>query len=523
MALRDAARTMHVGEDIERYIVALVRATREHDDVRLGASPRSSVALYRAAQLGLLDGRAFVLPDDVRTIAHAVLDHRLLLDVDRELRGATVTGVVQAVLDQVPVPLAGDGRDLRRSPCSTGSPGRSGGGGRGGRCARPLHRGRRHGGVRLAHAPLVAVRHAAGRVHRALSVDRGGGRRRPDAGRLHLESQAAAAAWVSADDMVGEGLAIRERPQMDLDDAGSGRRGAAQRLGADVVRAGRPPLPPRRRAARDVRVRPSSGAGTRHPWPPCRRAACRSCPARWSWRRARCRCAATTGRPRPSASGVRPARCTRTRRCTGACAPSGGRLAAPRPLARHRPPRHAGQPPLRAGPRPEVVLAVDVQTLPGPHWQMTWDEPSFESLCIAAASLTRELLDGGASVGLAAASAGAAALRRLPPQASVSQLAAGRAAAGAHRAGLVRAAVRAAELVAASRHPGERDRAAHQPRPVEHLAALRRLARIGYRVELLAIGPRPTAREDRAPRRAAGLVRPVVPRWEDPNALAVAG
>jgi len=109
LALRDAARTVHVGDDVERYIVALVRATREHDDVRLGASPRSSVALYRAAQAwALLGGRAFVLPDDVRTIAHAVLDHRLLLDVDRELRGATVTGVVQAVLDHVPVPLAGE-------------------------------------------------------------------------------------------------------------------------------------------------------------------------------------------------------------------------------------------------------------------------------------------------------------------------------------------------------------------------------------------------------------------------------
>jgi len=109
LALRDATRTVHVGDDVERYIVALVRATREHDDVRLGASPRSSVALYRAAQAwALLDGRNFVLPDDVRTVAHAVLDHRLLLDVDRELRGATVAGVVQSGLDHVPVPLAGE-------------------------------------------------------------------------------------------------------------------------------------------------------------------------------------------------------------------------------------------------------------------------------------------------------------------------------------------------------------------------------------------------------------------------------
>ena len=109
LELRTASRTVHVSEDVERYGVALVRATREHADVRLGASPRASVALYRAAQSwALLGGRGFVLPDDMREIAHAVLDHRLLLEVDRELRGATVTGVVQEVLDTVPVPMAGD-------------------------------------------------------------------------------------------------------------------------------------------------------------------------------------------------------------------------------------------------------------------------------------------------------------------------------------------------------------------------------------------------------------------------------
>jgi MoxR-like ATPase len=109
LGLRAAARTIHVSEDVERYMVALVRATREHADARLGASPRSSVALYRVGQAwALLAGRGFVLPDDVRTVAQAVLAHRLLLEVDRELRGATVTGVVQDVLDSVPVPLADD-------------------------------------------------------------------------------------------------------------------------------------------------------------------------------------------------------------------------------------------------------------------------------------------------------------------------------------------------------------------------------------------------------------------------------
>jgi MoxR-like ATPase len=109
-ALREASRTVRVAEDVEQYLVALVRATRDHEDVRLGASPRSSVALYRAAQAwALLDGRDYVLPDDVRALAHPVLEHRLLLDIDRELRGATVAGVVDAVLEGVPLPLPADG------------------------------------------------------------------------------------------------------------------------------------------------------------------------------------------------------------------------------------------------------------------------------------------------------------------------------------------------------------------------------------------------------------------------------
>jgi len=106
-ALRDAARAVRVADDVERYLVDLVRGTREHPDLRMGGSPRSSVALYRAAQCwALLAGRDYALPDDARAVAHAVLDHRVLLDVDRELRGATVEAVVEEVLAQVPVPLA---------------------------------------------------------------------------------------------------------------------------------------------------------------------------------------------------------------------------------------------------------------------------------------------------------------------------------------------------------------------------------------------------------------------------------
>jgi MoxR-like ATPase len=92
---------------VGRYIVGIVRASRSHCDVRLGGSPRASVALYRASQAwAWLDGRDFVLPDDVREMVGPVLGHRLLLDVDRELRGASVEAAIGDLLASVPVPLA---------------------------------------------------------------------------------------------------------------------------------------------------------------------------------------------------------------------------------------------------------------------------------------------------------------------------------------------------------------------------------------------------------------------------------
>ena len=102
--LRDATRAVTVSEEVEAYLVRIVRATRDHADLQLGASPRASVALYRAAQaLALLEGRDFVLPDDVSALAGPVLTHRLIVDVDRELRGATAGDVIGEVLEGVSV------------------------------------------------------------------------------------------------------------------------------------------------------------------------------------------------------------------------------------------------------------------------------------------------------------------------------------------------------------------------------------------------------------------------------------
>jgi len=104
--LKAATRVLSVSEDVSRYIVRLIRASRTHPDLRLGASPRASVALYRASQAwALLAGRGFVLPDDVAAVAPAVLVHRILLDVDRELRGATAERVIGELLESVALPM----------------------------------------------------------------------------------------------------------------------------------------------------------------------------------------------------------------------------------------------------------------------------------------------------------------------------------------------------------------------------------------------------------------------------------
>jgi MoxR-like ATPase len=110
LALRDEVRRVRVAEEVEAYLVAIVRATRAHEDLQLGASPRATVALYRVAQAAaVLAGRSFVLPDDIKAMAPAVLGHRLVVDLDRSLRGATADSALAAVLERVPVPPLAEG------------------------------------------------------------------------------------------------------------------------------------------------------------------------------------------------------------------------------------------------------------------------------------------------------------------------------------------------------------------------------------------------------------------------------
>jgi MoxR-like ATPase len=103
--LREEVRAVRVGDAVRRYAVDVVRATRRVEGVELGASPRAALALYRAAQAhAAIRGRAYVLPDDVKAQAVAVLRHRLFLNADAQMRGRTTSAVVGEVLARTPVP-----------------------------------------------------------------------------------------------------------------------------------------------------------------------------------------------------------------------------------------------------------------------------------------------------------------------------------------------------------------------------------------------------------------------------------
>ena len=98
-ALREAVKQVRVSEEMKRYIVGIVRATRMAPGVQLGAGPRASLALTRMAQgLALVEGMEFVSPDHVRTLAAPVLAHRLALDPQAKFSGATAAGIVADIL-----------------------------------------------------------------------------------------------------------------------------------------------------------------------------------------------------------------------------------------------------------------------------------------------------------------------------------------------------------------------------------------------------------------------------------------
>jgi MoxR-like ATPase len=106
LSMQRECRQVHVAQDVEDYIIRIIRATREHSSLQLGASPRAMLALYHATQaLAALRGRDFVTPDDVKHLGFPVLVHRLISRSESRLRGMTAEQAVKEIVDSVFVPV----------------------------------------------------------------------------------------------------------------------------------------------------------------------------------------------------------------------------------------------------------------------------------------------------------------------------------------------------------------------------------------------------------------------------------
>jgi MoxR-like ATPase len=100
-------RDVYISDLIKEYIISLVRATRKHPDVYLGASPRGSIALYKTGQArAAIMGRNYVTPDDVKALAMVTLAHRLIISPSARIKNVDPRGVIQEILDSIPVPGA---------------------------------------------------------------------------------------------------------------------------------------------------------------------------------------------------------------------------------------------------------------------------------------------------------------------------------------------------------------------------------------------------------------------------------
>jgi MoxR-like ATPase len=112
MAAIEAVKKVYVSTAIKRYIVDLTNRTRQSDDVYLGASPRGSLALFRAGQArAAMLGRDHVLPDDIQAVAVPVLGHRIIVGPAARLREVSADRIVREIIENLPVP-GGDYRSL---------------------------------------------------------------------------------------------------------------------------------------------------------------------------------------------------------------------------------------------------------------------------------------------------------------------------------------------------------------------------------------------------------------------------
>lgn len=106
VAVQDEVRRLYVDESVIDYAVKIVEATRQHNEVQLGASPRATLAVVAASRaFAYVTGRNYVLPDDVKRLAGPVLGHRLVLEPRAAISGRTSSQILREILDSVPVPL----------------------------------------------------------------------------------------------------------------------------------------------------------------------------------------------------------------------------------------------------------------------------------------------------------------------------------------------------------------------------------------------------------------------------------
>ena len=104
--IHDRIRTIHADEAVGEYLVRIIRATREHRSVQLGASPRAAISLMTAARASaFLNDRDYVIPDDIKQLAVPVLAHRILLHTDARMNGAQPEEVVAEIVAQTTVPV----------------------------------------------------------------------------------------------------------------------------------------------------------------------------------------------------------------------------------------------------------------------------------------------------------------------------------------------------------------------------------------------------------------------------------
>jgi MoxR-like ATPase len=106
LACQEAIREIHVDDKVRRYLLEIVQGTRTHDDIQLGGSPRASIALFRTAQaLAAIQGRNFVMPDDVKRMVQPVMAHRLILRPESRLRKVTPAALLHEIVSDARVPV----------------------------------------------------------------------------------------------------------------------------------------------------------------------------------------------------------------------------------------------------------------------------------------------------------------------------------------------------------------------------------------------------------------------------------